>query len=58
MNALKTERFIREVLLFVMAISIFPFMTLRVLVWKWHFCIRDLECKIKKDHENYQNIKY
>ena len=58
MNALKTERFIRETLLFVMAISIFPFMTLRVLVWKWHFWIRDLEYKIKKDHENYQNIKY
>ena len=58
MNALKTERLIREILLFVMAISIFPFMTLRVLVWKWHFWIRDLEHKIKKDHENYQNIKY
>ena len=56
MNALKSERLLREILLFVMAISIFPFMTLRVLIWKWHFWIRKTEHKITKDHNHYQGL--
>lgn len=56
MNALRTERLMREILLFVMAISIFPFMTLRVLIWKWHFWIRKTERKITKDHNHYQGL--
>lgn len=56
MNVLKSERILREIILFVIAISIFPFMTLRVLIWKWHFWIRKYERKITKDHKDYQGL--
>lgn len=56
MNIYKTERILRECVLFVMAISIFPFMTLRVLIWKWHWWIRKNEIEIKKDNDEYQGL--
>ena len=56
MNALKSERLLREIVLLGMAISIFPFMTLRVLIWKWSFWIRKTEKKIMQDHKQYQGL--
>jgi len=56
MSIYKAERITREVILFTCAIAIFPFMTLRVLIWKWHWWIQKNECKITKDHNVYQGI--
>jgi hypothetical protein len=50
----KAEMMIREILLFICAISIFPFMTLRVLVWKWHFWIRENEAIINENNREYK----
>ena len=57
MDALKTERILREFVLFFIAIILFPFMTFRVLIWKWHFWLRNNEKLIKKDHDEYQGLK-
>lgn len=54
----KGDRFLRELVLFMAAISIFPFMTVRVLVWKWHVWIRESELRIKEDHEDFENLKH
>jgi len=56
MDALKSERVLREIILFVCAIAIFPFMTLRVLIWKWNWWIRKQERKIYNDHKEYQGL--
>jgi len=56
MDALKSERILREFVLFTCAISIFTFMTLRVFIWKWHFWIRKTERKITKNHNKYQGL--
>ena len=58
MNVYKAERIVREMVLFVCAISIFPFMTLRVLIWKWHYWIRKNELIINKDNYEFQGITY
>ena len=56
MDALKTERIVREIVLYVIAILFFPFMTIRVLIWKWHFWIVKNERLIKEDHDWYQGL--
>ena len=56
MDALKTERLLREIILFAMAILLFPFMTIRVLIWKWYFWIRKNERKITENHNEYQGL--
>ena len=57
MNIYKVERIIRESVLFACAIFIFPFMTTRILVWKWHWWIRKNESKINKENDEYQGIE-
>jgi len=47
----KAENFIRDLLLYPIAIIYFPFATIRILLWKWHFWVENNQNVIKE----YQN---
>lgn len=51
----KTDTFIRESVLILASIIIFPFKTIRILAFKWHLWIQKWESEIRKDHEDYFN---
>lgn len=49
----KTDTIIREVVLILAAIIIFPLKSIRILAFKWHLWIQKWESEIRKDHEDY-----
>lgn len=52
----KLDIFIREIVLILACIVLFPFKSIRVLAFKWHLWIQKWEAEIRKDHEDYLNI--
>jgi hypothetical protein len=44
----KIESIIREILIYPFAIVLFPFLTIRSLVWNWFFWLVKSEMRIKK----------
>jgi len=52
----KLDIFIREIVLILACIVLFPFKSIRVLAFKWHLWIQKWETEIRKDHEDYLNI--
>lgn len=51
----KADTFIRELVLILASIIIFPFKTIRILAFKWHLWIQKWESEIRKDHEDFFN---
>lgn len=49
----KVDIFIREAVLIMACICIFPFKSIRVLAFKWHLWIQKWESEIRKDHEQF-----
>ena len=52
------DNFIREVLIFWAAIFVFPFKTIRILIWKWYKWIEGSEIEIKETHESINDLIY
>lgn len=46
----------REVLIFWAAVFIFPFKTVRLLIWKWYKWLAEGDKLIAKEHEEYFEI--
>ena len=53
---MKDEMFLRELVLYIAAIFLFPFKTIRALIWQWHFWLSKMDEKIKNDHDEYFKI--
>ena len=47
---LNDKKFTRELVIFLSAFTIFPFLTIRVLIWNWHFWLTKKNKKIQKNH--------
>ena len=53
----KLDNIVREIAIYVIAITVFPFQTIRVLLWKWLFWIQKGEKDIKKFHKKINKFK-
>ena len=52
----KYDRKIREVVILFASVIIFPFRTIRALIWQWNFWLQKMDAKIKSDHDDYYKI--
>lgn len=52
-NLIKIETITRELVLYWAAIFLYPFKTIRCLIWQWHFWIQKTEIEIEKDHNDF-----
>lgn len=52
----KVDVFIREVVLLLACVVLFPFKSIRILAFKWHLWIQKWEAEIRKDHDEYFKI--
>ena len=46
---------IREIMLLMACIVVFPIRTIVILAYKWHLWVQKWDKKIKKDHEDFYN---
>lgn len=56
------ERFanilLREIILYLSCIILFPLKSIRIIVYKWHLWIQKWDYRIKKDHEEFFEKNY
>ncbi len=45
----------REMVLLFCGLILFPFFTVRALMWKWHFWLQKMDKLIDEDHKRYNN---
>ena len=44
---------LREIILYLACIVIFPLKSIRIIAYKWHIWIQKWDSRIKKDHEEF-----